>query len=241
MQEKHPCSRKGRNDYEADCLVCKSGTYISVVHKGNGNLNTHLQSEKHRKAVRRAVASTKITNYFVTAGSKCEDEITAVEGTLAFHAVKHHHSFLSTGCTLVLLKKIFPDSNVAKKFGSGRTMTEKVVTSVFAQYSIDAILKSYENDIAYFGVATDGTNHNELKLFPIIIQYFDWRKGGLQSKLIEFTNKANETADTIATYVKDTLEKRMLLKKCVAFTGDNCNTMFGGLRRNGQGNNVFAK
>ena len=242
MQKKHPCFRKGRNDYEAECLVCKSETYISVVHKGNGDLKTHLQSEKHRKAVRRAVASTKMTNYFVTAGSKCEDEITAAEGTLAFHAVKHHHSFLSMDCTSVLLKKIFPDSNVAKKFSSGRTKTEKAVTSVLAQYSIDAVLKSFEeNDIAYFGVATDGNNHNELKLFPIIIQYFDWRKGGLQSKLIEFTNKANETADTIATYVKDTLEKRMLLKKCVSFTGDNCNTMFVGLRRNEQGNNVFAK
>ena len=59
--------------------------------------------------------------------------------------------------------------------------------------------------------------------------------------MVKFTNKANETADTIATYVKDTLEKRMLLKKCVAFTGDNCNTMFGELRRNEQGNSVFAK
>ena len=27
----------------------------------------------------------------------------------------------------------------------------------------------------------------------------------------------------------------------MAFTGDNCNTIFGGLRRNEQGNNVFAK
>ena len=63
-------------------------------------------------------------------------------------------------CTSVLLKKIFPDSNVAKKFSSGRTKTEKVVTSVLAQYSIDAVLKSFEeNDIAYFGVATDGSNH----------------------------------------------------------------------------------
>ena len=182
MQEKHPCFRKGRNDYEAECLVCKSGTYISVVHKGNGDLNIHLQSEKHRKAVRGAVASTKMTNYFVTAGSKCEDEITAAEGTLAFHAVKHHHSFLFMDCTSVLLKKIFPDSNVAKKFSSGRTKTERVVTTVLAQYSIDAVLKSFEeNDIAYFDVAIDGSNHNELKLFPIIIQYFDWRKNGLQS------------------------------------------------------------
>ena len=74
-------------------------------------------------------------------------------------------------CTSVLLKKISPHSNVAKKFSSGRTKTEKVVTSVLAQYSVDAVLKSFEeNDIAYFGVATDGSNHNELKLFPIIIQ-----------------------------------------------------------------------
>ena len=95
-------------------------------------------------------------------------------------------------CPLVLLKKIFPDSNVAKKFSSGITKTEKIVTSVLAQYSIDAVLKSFAaNDIAYFGYATDGSNHNELKLFSIIIQCFDWRKGGLQSKLIEFTNKPN--------------------------------------------------
>ena len=33
----------------------------------------------------------------------------------------------------------------------------------------------------------------------------------------------------------------MLLKKCVAFTGENCKTMFGGLWRSEQGNNVFAK
>ena len=122
-----------------------------------------------------------------------------------------------------LRKKIFPDSNLAKRFSHGRKKTEKVVTCVLAQYSIDAVLKSFEeNDIVYFGVATDGNNHNELKLFPIIIQYFDWRKSGLKSKLIEFKNKANETADTIVTCVKDTLEKRMLLKKCVAFTRDNC-------------------
>ena len=59
--------------------------------------------------------------------------------------------------------------------------------------------------------------------------------------MIEFTPSANETAHTIATYVKDTLEKRILLKKCVAFSGSNGNTMFGGLRSNEQGNNVFVK
>ena len=56
-------------------------------------------------------------------------------------------------CRSVLLKKNFPDSNVAKKFSSGRTKTEKVVTSVLALYSVDAVLKSFEeNDIAYFAL-----------------------------------------------------------------------------------------
>ena len=63
------------------------------MHKDNRDSNTHLQSEKHCKAIRGAAASTKMTNYFVTAGSKCEDEITAAEGTFAFYVVKHHHSF----------------------------------------------------------------------------------------------------------------------------------------------------
>ena len=90
-----------------------------------------------------------MTNYFVTAGSKCKDEVTAAEGNLAFLAVKHHHIFLSMDCTSVELKKIFPDFKVAKKFCSSRTKTGKVVTSVLAQYSVDAVLKSFEeNDIA---------------------------------------------------------------------------------------------
>ena len=53
-------------------------------------------------------------------------------------------------------------------------------------------------------------------------------------------NTPNETADTIANYVKETLDKHGLTKKCVAFTGHNCNTMFGGLKHNEEGKNVFT-
>ena len=65
-----------------------------------------------------------------------------------YATVKHGRSFLSMDCISVLLEKIFPDSNVAKKFRSGRTEAEKVVTSLLAQYSIDAVLKSFEKTIS---------------------------------------------------------------------------------------------
>ena len=119
---------------------------------------------------------------------------------------------------------------MAKKLSCARTKTKAIVTSVLAPYSIDSALKSFEeNDIAYCAVAADGSSHDGLKLFPVLVQYFDWKNVGIQSKLIEFKNRHNETADTIAGYVKETLEKSGLSEKCVEFTADNCNTMFGGM------------
>jgi len=42
-------------------------------------------------------------------------------------------------------------------------------------------------------------------------------------------------------YVKETLENRKLLEKCILFMVDNCNTRFGGIWHNEASNNVFAK
>ena len=44
---------------------------------------------------------------------------------------------------------------------------------------------------------------------------------------------------TIANEVKETLKKRRLFDKCISFTGDNCNTNFGGIHRK-RGKNVFT-
>nr|XP_014351609.1 PREDICTED: uncharacterized protein LOC106705945 [Latimeria chalumnae] len=83
-------------------------------------------------------------------------------------------------------------------------------------------------------------NHGAVKIFPVIIQYFDWKNGRLQIKLIEIQNTPNETSDMIAQYIKETLEKKGLFEKCVMFAGDNCNTTFGGLQRYEEGKNMFA-
>jgi hypothetical protein len=80
-----------------------------------------------------------------------------------------------------------------------------------------------------------------MKVFPVVIQYFDWKNGGLHSKLIEVQQQSNEAAEALVQYIKETLENHGLLRKCIAFASDNCNTMFGGLRRDAEGKNVFAK
>ena len=109
---------------------------------------------------------------------------------------------------LLFAEKTFPNSNSAKKFSCALTKTEPIITSVLASYSIDAALKSLkENDIAYCAISTDVSDHDGLKLFPVLVQYFNLKNGGVQSKLLELKSKPNETADTIAGYVRDVLEK----------------------------------
>lgn len=101
-------------------------------------------------------------------------------------------------CTSALLKKAFPDSETARTFSSARTKTEAIVNAVIAPHSVDIAQKALE-DIPYCGVSTDGSNHGAVKIFPLLIQYFDWKNGGVQSKLVEVKNTPNETADTRVT------------------------------------------
>ena len=61
----------------------------------------------------------------------------------------------------------------------------------------------------------------------------------MQSKLLDVRSPKNKISLTIVNEVKETQKKRRLFDKCISFTGDNCNTNFGGIRRR-RGNNVFT-
>ena len=62
-----------------------------------------------------------------------------------------------------------------------------------------------------------------------MIQYFDWEKGGLQTKLLDVQSKPNGTAQIIVHYVHSILESNDLVyqAQCIASSGDNSNTVFG--------------
>ena len=49
------------------------------------------------------------------------NKLCATEGTLVFHGVKHSYSYAAQACTVKLIKKLFPDSSIAKNVACGRT------------------------------------------------------------------------------------------------------------------------
>lgn len=62
---------------------------------------------------------------------------------------------------------------------------------------------------------------------------------GITTRILEILTVTDETSDTITDMILTELEKHFLSRKCVAFSGDNRNTNFGGRDRVGQ-NNVYA-
>lgn len=203
------------------------------------DLEAHLNTAKHISNVRGA-SSVKINTLFAKQESHISASVSAAEGAIAFHTVKHHQSFKSMDCTSKLQKELFKDSNVAKQISCARTKTEAIINSVLSPYAIDVTVELI-GGISCFGVATDGSNHGSVKIFPILVQYFDVKSGGrgIQTKVVELKSTPNERAETIASYIADTLKCRGIHDKCVAYAGDNTNTNFGGIGR-GTGNNVFT-
>ena len=136
LWQKYPCFKKGRSDFEAECITCGYGTFISVANKGSISLDDHIKTTKHKQAIRGKISSSKVTDYFCKPGTKSEDEVAAAKATMEFHTVKHHYSYKCNDCTSTLMAKIFPDSSTAKKFSCARTKIEAIVNNVLAPASV---------------------------------------------------------------------------------------------------------
>lgn len=201
------------------------------------DLEKHIKTSKHTKKVQSAATSKSMLQFVVQKSTASARRIWAAEGALAFHTVMHHHSFKSMDCTPTLLRAIFDDSETAKKISCARTKTEAIVSGVLSPHSITLIQKQISG-IPFISVSTDGSNHGNIKLFPIVVQYFDVALGGIQIRMLNLHEVQNEKANTISALIETDLRKYGLQRKMVAFSGDNTNTNFGGLNRRGK-ENIF--
>lgn len=232
LQKEFPFLQKCLTPSEVRCNKCK-GTF-SVAHGGRHDIQRHLTSDKHKKALTAASTSSTLTSYFRQEkyGDK-ESELAKAEGLWAFHTVCHNQSFRSMECTSKLIQKVFD-----KKFCCGKTKCEAIAKNVIAPYSLDT-LQTELNDVPFICISTDASNHKDLKIFPMLVRYFH-PTTGINVKILDLVNLPGETAVIIYDSLMQILEKHNLKEKVVGFCADNANTNFGGVQREGQCN-VFRK
>ena len=100
-----------------------------------------------------------------------EEELAAVESTIAYHTICHNHSFRLMDCTSKLLQVAFEP-----KFTCARTKAESIILHVFMPYALRTLQSDLEK-CSFFSILTGASNHKEVKLFPILVRYIDWDYG----------------------------------------------------------------
>jgi len=76
---------------------------------------------------------------------------------------------------------------------------EAIIRGVISHHATEIVKTSTENT-PISGVATDASSHLAIKTLPVLIQYFDWKRGGFKTKLLDVPSKPNGKAQTIAQY-----------------------------------------
>lgn len=92
---------------------------------------------------------------------------------------------------------------------------------------------------SYVSISTDSTNHGNIKVFPIVVQYFDHTQDGIQVKLLDMQDTKNKKSETVSELIVNVTTKYNLEMKITVLSADNTNTNFGGIARRGN-ENVFA-
>lgn len=228
LQKKYPYIQKTISDSDVRCGLCQ-GTF-NIGTSGKSEIERHIISDKHKKALTAASKTRTLTNFFP---SKFDRKIAACEGVWAYHVVKANHSFASSDCA----SKIFRTCFEMRKFHCARSKCESIAINVLAPYSTNVIKAELEK-CQFVCVSVDASNHGNVKLMPVVVRYFQ-PTIGVRVKMLQMSSEKGETSLIIENLIKKTTDAYQLNDKLVGFCGDNCATNFGSRERRGESNVYF--
>lgn len=160
-------------------------------------------------------------------GSSDDNNIIAAELALTFHTVKHNLSYNSMDCTNKLSKILYADSKIATKISLGRTKMEALVTEVLGPYAVESVINNLNDEDVFYCLQRDASNKKNIKLFPLVVQYFSINNG-IQNKLLDFYENSNESADGMFAAIKESMDSYNLsFNQVSGLSADNCNANYG--------------
>lgn len=187
------------------CTICNGEFTIAVG--GRSAITKHVASIKHKTYLNVAASSSKLTtffkNYFFGTDEK---KLAIMEGTFAFHTIVHNQSFRSMDCTNKLIKKFHNP-----KFSCARTKCESIITGVFKEYC-EKLLEENLNSVSFVSILSDASNHNEVKLYPILVRYFDIRSG-IQIKILKLKSIEGETSEILSDLLYQVISENNLKRQ----------------------------
>ncbi|GBP91144.1 hypothetical protein EVAR_24096_1 [Eumeta japonica] len=205
------CLPHSNADCERVFMISREGDgdtdVMSQVVREVFEIKQHQDTKQH-KAKTELKRTSGVLQKFLTPASTSRpvsenDNVTAAELASSFHTVKHNLSYNSMDCSVKLDKIIYVDSKTATNIKLARTKMEALVMEVLGPCTLECVVNDLKDENMYFCLQTDASNKKKnIKLFPLVVQYFTVEKG-IQNKLLDFYENANESADGMFAAIKN--------------------------------------
>ena len=207
-------------DIYAKCMICV--TDISVSHGGRNDIMKHIKGKHHQEMVKSATSTRPLASFYKPQVSQ---SLIEAETRWTTFVSKHNIAFLASDHATKLFAKMFPDSEIAKKFACGRTKTTAIIKQALAPHFLKKATQSMSNP---FSIMMDESNDKTDKSSIILVRIFDSELRDVHTRFLDMPVVNIGTARNLFEALKTSLTSKGLdFSKVVAFMSDTTNVMKG--------------
>ena len=136
-------------------------------------MTAHIKGKCHIDMVKAGSTSTLVANFFK---SQTSLNVIEAEARWSSFVVKNNLPFMTSDHSNKLFVKMFPKSEVGRKFKCSRIKTTAIVKGALAPYFLNSTLESMDNP---FSIMINESNDKTNKLCIFLVQYYidtsNWR------------------------------------------------------------------
>ncbi len=122
----------------------------------------------------------------------------------SLYVAKHNLTFLSSDHASKLFAQMFPDSDIASKFGCARTKCTAIVKEALAPHFHAKVLQNMSNP---YSIMIDESNDKENKSCIILVRVLDAEVGNVKTRFLDMPIVNIGTASNIFSALKASLKK----------------------------------
>ena len=161
-------SKKGC--YYCYCRLCEKD--LSIQGGGGNDIKQHITRASHKRCEEiRKLAPNLVEFTKKDHSSSLQNKVMKAELLFTDFLIEHNVPIAASDHSNELFRKMFPDSEISKKYACKRTKTTSLV-KFLGETEQNDIVKKLKKTV--FCIATDGSNDmNASKLYPILVCYYD--------------------------------------------------------------------
>ena len=160
----------------ARCTYCASDFNIS--HSGRNDVTSHIRS-KHHGEMAKACSSKSISSFVKP---PTNHKVIEAEALWTTFVAKHNLAFETSNHATKLFHRMFPDSEIAKKFTCGHSKTAAIIKEALALHYLS---KSLHDMSKVYSIMMDESNDKNNKSCIILVRVFDSRVGDVRTRFLD--------------------------------------------------------